>query len=302
MFKDGLTHDFGVVPHGAQLFYRFTITNIYAVRMEITGLVSGCGCVTATAAKRVLEPRESTTIDVSMDARRFTGNKGVAVRVTVGPEFTSSAELQVSAQSRADIVFNPGQVTFGQVTHGSSATTTVDVEYAGTLPWKLNEVVVAKELPVEVVSKELYRKPNQVGYRLTVTLKKDAQPGVLKEFVYLKTNDPNASMVPLLLEANVQSALTVSPTVLNLGSVKAGEPLTRRVVVRGAKPFHILQVDGQDKSVTLGTPLASANVTVQTVTFRCLFETAGDFKKELQIKTDLQDTPVTVTLEGTVAP
>src|SRR5436305_13958242 len=73
MFKDGLTHDFGSVPRGAQLFHRFTITNIYAVRMEITNISSGCGCVTATAAKRVLEPRESTTIDVSMDARRFTG-------------------------------------------------------------------------------------------------------------------------------------------------------------------------------------------------------------------------------------
>jgi len=31
MFKDGLTHDFGTVPHGAQLFHRFTMTNIYAV-------------------------------------------------------------------------------------------------------------------------------------------------------------------------------------------------------------------------------------------------------------------------------
>lgn len=302
MFKDGLTHDFGVVPHGAQLFHRFTITNIYAVRMEVTSLVSGCGCVTATAAKRVLEPRETTTIDVSMDARRFTGSKSVAVRVTVGPEFTSSAELQVSAQSRADIVFNPGQVTFGQVTYGNTATTTVDVEYAGTLPWKINEVTVPKDLPVEVTSKELYRRHAQVGYRLTVTLKKDAPPGAVKEFVYLKTNDPNASLVPLLLEANVLSALSVSPAALNLGAVKAGEPLTRRVVVRGAKPFRILKVDGQDKSVTLGTPLASTSVTVQTVTFRCLFETAGDFKKELQIKTDLQEVPVTVTIEGTVTP
>src|SRR5947209_7555314 len=54
MFKEGLTHDFGTVPRGAQLFHKFTITNIYAVRMEITQVKSGCGCVTATATKRVL--------------------------------------------------------------------------------------------------------------------------------------------------------------------------------------------------------------------------------------------------------
>src|SRR5262245_6194175 len=81
MFKGGLTHDFGTQPRGAQLEHSFTITNIYAVRMEITSLKSGCGCVTATAPKRVLEPRESTTINIRMDSRRFSGAKTVAVRV-----------------------------------------------------------------------------------------------------------------------------------------------------------------------------------------------------------------------------
>ena len=68
MFPDGVAHDFGVVPHGAQLFHRFNITNIYAVRMEITSITPGCGCITATAGKRVLEPNEKTTLDVGMDA------------------------------------------------------------------------------------------------------------------------------------------------------------------------------------------------------------------------------------------
>ena len=107
MFTDGVNHDFGVVPHGAQLFHRFDIKNIYAVRMEITSITPGCGCVTATAPKRVLDPNEETTLDVSMDARRFTGPKAVIVRVSVGPTFTSSADVKVSAVSRADVVFNP---------------------------------------------------------------------------------------------------------------------------------------------------------------------------------------------------
>ncbi len=91
MFKDGLNHDFGSVPRSAQLSHRFVLTNIYAVRMEITSLKSGCGCVSALAAKRVLEPRESTPIDVTMDARRFTGPKTVGITVTVGPDYVSSA-------------------------------------------------------------------------------------------------------------------------------------------------------------------------------------------------------------------
>src|SRR5262249_12532103 len=145
MFKEGTAHDFGNVPRGTQLFHRFTVTNIYAVRMEITSVHVGCDCVRATAAKRVLEPRETTTIDVNMDAKRFTGSKTVTIRVTVGPEYTSTAELKVTANSRTDIVFNPSQVSFGSVTAGQTPDQTIEIEYAGKLEFKVSEVV-AKDL------------------------------------------------------------------------------------------------------------------------------------------------------------
>jgi hypothetical protein len=301
MFKDGLSHDFGNVPRGAQLFHRFTITNLYAVRMEITGVRSGCGCVTATAAKRVLEPRESTTLDVSMDSRRFTGAKTVAVSVSVGPEFISSAELKVSANSRADIVCNPGEVAFGSVPRGQAASQTIDVEYAGALAWQISEVL-AKDMPLDVSIKELYRRPGQVGYQLKVTLKPEAAAGALKQIVYLKTNDPATPVVPVLVEANVISPLTVSPPVLSLGQVKANEALTRRVVVRGNKAFRILGIDGIGEGITLSAEPSLSSAVVQTVTFKCQLAKPGEFKRDLKIKTDLQEAPVPVTIEATVMP
>ena len=121
MFPDGLDHDFGVVPHGAQLFHRFTITNIYAVRMEITSITPGCGCVTATASKRVLDPQRDD------HARRQHGRPplhrpqgGHRPRRRSALTFTSSADVKVSAVSRADVVFNPGDVEFGAVDHGQA--------------------------------------------------------------------------------------------------------------------------------------------------------------------------------------
>src|SRR4051812_4614826 len=188
MFDKGLSHDFGIIAKGTQLKHEFTITNIYAVRMEITSIKSGCGCVTATAAKRVLAPRESTTLSVSMDGRRFQGPKTVTVRVTVGPEYVSTAELKVSATSRGDVVFNPGEVNFGTVAQGLTPTQTIDVEYAGSLKWQVTEVAVG-DAPYSVTVNEVYRRPGQVGYRLGVTLKADAPAGVLKHDLYLKTND-----------------------------------------------------------------------------------------------------------------
>jgi hypothetical protein len=303
MFQGNLTHDFGSVPYGAQLFHRFTITNIYAVRMEITGIKPGCGCVTVEPAKRVLEPRESTTIDVRMDARRFKGPKTVGIRVSVGPDFISSAELKVSANSRADIVFNPSQVAFGTVVRGQAPVQTIDVEYAGSLPWQVSEVV-AKDLPLDVGLKELYRRPGQVGYQVRIALKPDAPIGPLKEDIFLKTNDPASPLVAILVEANVQPAITVSPPVLSLGAVQVGQLLTRRVVVRGSRPFRILGVDGTGAGtgITLVGALAGNPSPVQIVTFQCQFNQPGDFKRELKIKTDLQEEGVSVSVEGSAGP
>jgi hypothetical protein len=298
MFKDGLTHDFGTVPHGAQLYHRFTITNIYAVRMEVTGLVSGCGCVTATASKRVLEPRETAVVDVEMDARRFTGPKSVTIRVTVGPEYISTAELRVNANSRSDIVFNPGEVNLGTVQLGATPSATVDVEYAGKLDWQVSGTSTDKGAPLEATVHQLYRRPGQVGYQVKVTLKPDATPGPLKSVVYLKTNDPNALLVPIFVEGNVLSPLSVSPAFMSLGTVKPGEPLTRRVSVSGKKPFRVLGVEGAAE-VTLGGEAAETAAAAQTVTLKIVPGQAGPFKYEVKIKTDLQEAPVIVTVEGT---
>jgi hypothetical protein len=301
MFKDGLNHDFGSVPRGAQLAYHFVITNIYAVRMEITSLKSGCGCVSAVAAKRVLEPRESTTIDVTMDARRFTGLKTVGITITVGPDFISSAQMRVSANSRADIVFNPGQVTFGTVTRGQAASQVIDVEYAGVLDWQVIEAS-AKDLPVEVSMSELYRRPGQVGYRVRVALKPDAPVGTIKGDLFLKTNDPASQLLPVLVEGVVQSNLTVSPPAISLGAVKIGETLRRRVVVRGNKPFVVRSVEGVGAGVQLDTPTSTTPAPVQVVSFKCVFDKPGEFKHEVKIRTDLQDAPVIVTIDGNAAP
>jgi hypothetical protein len=294
--KDGTTHDFGNVPRGTQLFHRFTITNIYAVRMEITDIHVGCNCVTATASKRVLEPHETATIDVNMDAKRFTGEKTVVVKVTVGPEFVSTAELKVTANSRTDIVFNPSQIAFGNVTAGQTPDQTIEIEYAGQLAFKISEVV-AKDMPLDATVEESYRRQGQVGYKIKVALKPTVPPGLFKEEIYLKTNDPSSPLVPVLVEANVQPAVSLSASAFNLGAVKVGETVTRRVVVKGNKPFKILAVDGTGDGVA-AVELPKDAAAQQVVSFKCQFAKDGEFKRELKIKTDLQEAPLVVTIEG----
>ncbi len=300
LFKDQVSHDFGTIARGAQAYHRFAITNIYAVPLEITETRVSCGCVAATPVPKVLKPRETGYIEVTMDARRFSGPKTVTVFVTVGPQFISTAELKVTATSRADVVFKPGQVSFGAVAPGQHPAQTIDVEYAGTLDWRITEAI-AKDLPFEATYRELYRRPGQVGYQVKVTLKSEVPTGALKHELNLRTNDPATPLIAILVEANVQAGLTVTPPVLRLGMSQVGDSLIRKVVVRGQTPFRIVAVDGQGEGIALMGELPAVAATTQVLTFKCQLMKPGELRKQLLIKTDQAGASLPVTIEATVA-
>jgi hypothetical protein len=300
MFKEGTTHDFGSIPRGTLLYHRFKITNIYAVPLEIS-VRAGCHCLTTTASTRVLEPRQEGYIDVTMDARKFTGPRTSEIHFTVGPEYISTAILRVSAVSRTDVVLNPGQISFGVVARGQKlAPQTIDVEYAGVLDWRVTEVA-KHTAPLEASFKELYRRPGQVGYRVTVALKPEAPTGALRHDLFLKTNDPASPLVPILVEATVQASLSVTPNLINVGTLKLGESLTKLVLVRGAKPFRVVAVDGQEEGITAELPTVDKEV--QIVKIKCHPVKTGAVRRQLKIKTNLEkEEAVTVTVEGLVEP
>jgi hypothetical protein len=299
MFKEGIKHDFGNVPHGAQLMHRFPITNIYAKELDVIEVRSGCVCGSASPSTKTLEAAKAGFIEVLMDARKFTGPKTITIYVTVGKgsEYRSTAELKVSANSRQDVVFNPGEVDFGAVPQGQAAKRVIDVEYAGKLDWKVTNFS-NNGAPLELELKELYRRPGQVGYRLEVALKPDTAPGAYKWEVQLETNDPASQKVPVLVEANVQAALTVTPGSLSFKDVKAGEERSLLLRIKGNKAFTVKALDGLGDGLTAELPSGSSPV--HSIKFRFQSTTVGPFKKQVQIKTDLQEAPVTVTVEGNV--
>ncbi|MBY0526744.1 MAG: DUF1573 domain-containing protein [Gemmataceae bacterium] len=293
------SHNFGNVPRGAVFSHKFTMTNIYAVPLQIVSTRVSCGCVTVTPSTQQLQPKEKATIEVTMDARRFTGAKTVSIYISVGPQFTSTATLQVSANSRTDVVFNPGQVTFGVVASGQASEQVIDVEYAGALDWRVTGIA-EHSLPLTTRVEELYRQPGKivkVGYRLHITLKSDAPAGTHRWELLMQTNDPSSPSFPVLVEATIQAPLSVAPSPANFGTVKVGETVTRKVLVRGSKPFTIREVEGQGDGVVVELP--STPAAVQVVTLKWVVGQPGDLKRDLRFKTDLDaGVTATVTVEG----
>jgi hypothetical protein len=297
-------HNFGPVAKGAMLQKRFPIKNIYAVPLTITCDVS-CTCVSVTPKKPmtlVLQPKETGTIDITMDTNRFSGQKQVDVYVYVQhPQYWSSTTLVVQGFRRDDIELNPAYAMFGAVATGQQTTRELKIRYRGNLPgWKITGVAPGQTAPFDLNYEELPRRSGLVEYRVLMTQKADAPAGSYKDEINLMTTDPNNNLVVVPYDMRVVAPLTVQPDVVRL-PITVGTPAERKVTISAGRPFKIVNVDGQGDGVS--AQYRSEAFPTHYVTIKVDAKQPGPVAKTLTIQTDLGGATATVKVEATaVAP
>jgi RNA polymerase sigma factor (sigma-70 family) len=296
LFPEGLSHDFGVVPRGAQSFHKFKMKNIFSKPLELALRVS-CGCVTATPSVKVLQPFQEGSVDVLMDAKRYQGLKTVAIEVIVGPKYVSTARLTVSGNCRTDVELNPGQLNFGVVVPGQRpGPQALEVKYAGNADWRIT-ALDTQNAPLDLSYSEIYRRPGRVGYHVSASLK-ELPLGRFKYEIFLKTNDPTEPIIPILVEGTVRGAsMTAAPNPLNFGNLKVGESAEKLILLRTGSLFRVLSIVGLGDEITASWSEKTA--AVQVIKVRYQPAKAGPLHKQLVIKTDLdQESDTTVAVDG----
>ncbi len=287
----------------AQLKYSFKMTNIYKEPLQITNIRVSCSCLTATPSANLLMPNETATLDINMDGRQFSGVKQIRIYVSVGPKYISTATLTVTANARQDVVFTPNDLDFGNVSRGQTPTRTIDVEYGSALDWKVTEIVKSAGAPFELKVDVLPRPANQPprrGYRLFATLKADAAAGPFKQEIILKTNDPASPVLTFNVSGTIQATLAVSPPNLAVTGMRVGESQTKKVVIRADRPFRVTGIDGLGDGISADVPDRQDTTMILSVTIQPT--RAGELRRQLTIRTDLEKENATITLQGDVAP
>jgi hypothetical protein len=304
LFNNETVHDFGVVARGAQLKHSFKITNIYKVPLDITEVRVSCTCLKAEPSTKVLQPNETATLNITMDGRQFVGSKTIRVYVTVGPKFVSTATLTVSANARGDVAFTPKEIDYGNYQRGNPASKPIDIEYTGTMAdWRVTEVVKNASAPFELKVEELPRLvsgPPRKGYRVIATMKPDAPAGSFRQEVILKTNDPSGAVLTFHVVGNVQAGLAISPSPVAVNGLRVGESTTKKVFLRAARPFRVISVDGQGDGVSVEIPNRQDSTVVLNVTIQPT--KAGDLRRQLTIRTDMDNEMTPLIIEGMIEP
>jgi len=298
---DELSKDFGSVPRGPTLTHNFRVSNNTKNAVNISSLRVSCGCVSATALKGTLNPGEETSIVAKMDTTRFTGPKTVTIYIQFDQPNFDEVRLWVQANGRNDFALTPDTLAFGQVKRGTAPTSTVKVTFYGHADAKIVSAK-AESNYVKPVITEVKRGDSEVVYNLTTKLRADTPVGKWYTDVWIKTNVPAMQQVRIPLTVEVESPLTVSPSVVTMGVIKANEDTQRRIIVRGAQPFRITQIKGVDAStaVDFNSKLARE---VHVLTIKVKPGMSGKLDRVLRVITDLKvDGEIDVRVQGTVSP
>lgn len=289
-------HDFGTVARAAKTEHRFLITNTTQHDMHLKSVRASCGCTTPIIETEWIKPGQTGSILARFNTGTFTGSKSATLTVSIDKPSYTELQLNVKGYIRSDVVFNPGEINFGETPVGEPQSLQVTLDYAGRGDWQL----LAAESPLPFVNvsfDEVSRSAGRVQYALTATLAENAPVGSLQNQILLRTNDRNLTTVPLRLMANVQPPVQVSPQTIALGSVPPEEPIAQRLVLKGRSEFRIVSIDSPHAEIRFDpSPEAKlAHVLSMSIAPR-LQPQDGMVNSEIRIATDLTDQPLRLPL------
>ena len=269
MFKD-TSHNFGMVARGADTRFSFVFTNKYQEDVVIESVQSTCRCTQPSFQKRVIKTWETGQIDIQLDTRNFYGRKDATVTVRFSKPFYAEVQLHSFCFIRTDVYVEPGAVAFGTVQQGQPRTAKFRVNYAGRTYWQSWAIrdIQSESAFYKATLQEVQRDYNYVSYDITLTLKENAPEGYLNDFIDVVSNDPNPTNqhCPVPVSGYIIPSVAVKPSPLAFGTVKAGESLTKTVVLSGQGQFKITEFGTSNDSVAAKISEAQKSVHVIPVT------------------------------------
>jgi hypothetical protein len=246
-FFDERSKDFGTVPFGQPQVHHFKITNTTNQQVFITGARVSCGCTSASIPVNALQPGQSTYLTASMDTKRFIGHKEVIIYVNFGVP-AEEVTLSVRANRNDNFSKSTDAMTMGQVRKGIEGSAKMTITMRNDPSFDIRGAASSTDY-VQASFKLLRRDRNEVVYEVNATMKPGLDTGFWTTDVLLNTSSSSVPTVRLPLYVDIVAPITATPAQVQFPSVKVGDKKELTVVVKGDKPFKILDVKGGDATV-----------------------------------------------------
>lgn len=297
---DKLEHDFGVVARGADTRYRIMFTNKYLETVHISDIRKSCGCTSATPSATSIKSLEKAWIEFTMDTKKFTHQKDSAVTIVFDQPQYAEVRIPVKAFIRTDVVLTPGGAEFGPISRGSDVERKLSVAYAGRDSWTIKDVI-SKNPNIIAKATETSRGGGRVNYDLKITVKGTMSAGDFRDQVMLVTDDPGNPYVPVLIDGKVENEYTVTPELVDFGTMAPGSKKTLNVIVRAKKAFTIDKIESEKSDGTFEVRLPTEGKPIHVLPLTLVApEQPGSVSEEFTVTITGNGSPVTFKAVGKV--
>ncbi len=278
--------DFGVVATASHQEHVFEFENTTESKLLLMSVRTSCGCTKPSVLTSEVEPGEMGRVKAVLETRKFQGKRGATLTVAVQKmgQTVEYGELQfaVRGKIRKDVVFNPGEVAFKNVSMTAESSQAVRVSYAGKPDWEITDIKSSSpHLTVE--SRETRRdlQTGRINYELIVKLDSSQPAGHLSEFLTIVTNDAKTTGMPIRVTGQVNPTLEAAP--IKLGVISQGQKLRKKWIIRGESPFEIERIVANNPAIRFES--SAGKKTLHIVNYTLDTSRLGKIEDEVTIVT-----------------
>jgi hypothetical protein len=206
-------HDFGKIEGGSSPKFDFVFTNTGTATLEVTDVRSSCGCTTAGAWSKRVEPGERGTIPIQFNSGAFSGAIHKTVTVTCNIPARPQAVLNLKASVWRAIDVNPTTAYFSPQAE------------AKTVETKVVRIVNHTEVPLELSPPECSNKAFTAELRthtagkefeVHISAKPPIDSGTTQGTITIQTSSTNLPVITIHGMIMVQLPIVAMPAQLLL--------------------------------------------------------------------------------------
>jgi hypothetical protein len=240
--------DFGEMDSKKEGSHEFRFTNKGKVPLRLTRGAATCRCTVGEIADESVSPGQSTKVRVTWKSKHVAGPFKQSVAINTNDPIRPEVILTINGEFTEPLHVDPDELNFGQVVGDQPATQ--EARILCNLPnhplkvsgYEFTDHELARYFEVDTHPIDPAKIPSghhaAAGVVVRVTVKPGLPPGRFQQRILLRTNLSTVPEVDLPLFGSVgKDVSVVGPGwdddlgVLNIGSVKAGQAVQRRLLL-----------------------------------------------------------------------
>jgi len=246
------TYNFRKIVGGNPVHHDFLFKNTGTSTLEITNVITSCGCATTGEWDRTVEPGETGKIPIELRTDNFNGDVRKSIKITTNVSDSREITLWIQGTVWQAIEINPRYAALGSI---------IDTSQPHS---KTIRIVSHLEEPLEITKTEstnpLFRtnlKTIQQGkeFELEITANPPFNPGSHSGTIKLETSSKEKPEIAITASCYVPARVQFTPSRLLLPTGPLPKATERSVFVmhNAPTPLKILDVTVSAENITMQT-------------------------------------------------